>query len=154
MKDLFKILTLCVILSFAVYALVGEPQWSYLAVKENFKGKDKFWHIFLADNEKKSVYSIRSKDPNIRIYTDGHHFHKKISLQEFGLQEVSEVAVAKPISGKGETIYLGDKLQKRIFYIILGKSHIREMPLHPGGVMSYNAFIASLHPVPQSIRHF
>lgn len=154
MSNIIKIVTIAVILGFAGYALWGPSEWGVVQSQKRFKKKDTFWQVQILDGEAPVIYLIQGLDPNVRVFRKGSPFHHPISLVPHGVRVVSDVALAEPLEGKGQIVFMGDKTQKRIFYFVLGKHRIRELPLHPDVPSAYKDFIAHLHPVPESLRHF
>lgn len=154
MKNVMRIVTILAIFGFAAYGILGAPSWVVVQPQKRFKKKDKFWQIQISKEGMPVIYLIQGADPTVRVFEKGVSYHNLIPLTSHGMSVVSDVALAEPLEGKGQIIFMGDKVQKRIFYFVLGKHHIREIPLHPEVPTAYKDFIAHLHPVPESLRHF
>lgn len=152
MNHFFKISVLLSILLFSVYSYVNRDTWSVVSLGSLVKRKAKLWQIHFTHDHKPMIYTVQSHHPMVRIFHGVGPFHHPIHLDEHGVKFVSDVALADPLEGAGQVLYMGDRRQGRIFYMVLGKRHVREMPLQPDLPSAYGDFIAALHPVAESER--
>lgn len=153
MNKFLKYITIFFVVGYTLFAFMDRGAWSFVPGTRSLKQKNKFWQVHLMHKGRPLIYVIESRTPTVRIFHGPGAFHHPLGLEAHGLGTVSDVALCNPVSDAGQAMFMGDRRQKRIFYLILGKRYIREMPLHPETPSAYSDFLAALHPVPESIRH-
>lgn len=153
MNKFLKYITIFFVLGYSVFAFIDQGAWSLVPGSRSLKQKNKFWQVHLVHEGRPLIYVIESRTPTVRVFHGFGAFHHPLALERHGLETVSDVALSDPLTGAGQAMFMGDRRQKRIFYMILGKKHVREMPLHPEVPSAYSDFLAALHPVPESVRH-
>ena len=154
MDRFLKFFALTVTAALSFYAFMDQASWTLVLERQKAIQKNKVWQVHFMHEDKPMIYTVQSQNPTVRVFHGSGPFHHALSLQSYGVKVVSGVALAEPLQGAGQVLYMGDRGQGRIFYLVLGKKHIREMPLHPELPSAYGDFLAALHPVAESERHY
>jgi hypothetical protein len=118
------------------------------------RDRSKVWQVQVSTHQGAPlIYLIQSNPAQIRVFFAHTKYHHPILLTGFGLNKITDVGLSERLKGRGQILYFGDQTTERVFYLVLGKKAIREFPLEPG-LKSYKEFIARLHPIAESERHF